>query len=179
MTFDIFYNKVMGNDVNLMRLFPKNRLEKMIDTVEVFVQEAGNQSVVKLKHTHIPSILRPTPLSVAKLLLKPITALDFNHVWQEARKQVHFKLEDTPEIFTKETKDGGMYATLTVQKDSLLFILEVKLRANSPDHRVEMVFKVIEDSEVMIELFRKEVNYDLPIEYDATGLALYGFAIYQ
>ena len=50
MTFDIFYNKVMGNDVNLMRLFPKNRLEKMINTVEVFVQEAGNQSVVKLKH---------------------------------------------------------------------------------------------------------------------------------
>ena len=179
MTFEEFYKRTLGNDVNLMRIFPQNRMERMINVVDVFLQENGNQSVVKFHHKHLTSILRPTPLSVAKLLLKPITALDFNHVWQEARKQVHFKLEDTPEVFTKETKDGGMYATLTVQKDSMLFILEVKLRANSPDRRVEMVFRVIEDTENSIELFRKEVNYDLPIEYDATGLALYGFAIYQ
>ena len=179
MTFDDFYKKTIGDDTTLIKLLPKSRVEGMINTVDVFIQEGASQKVVKFTHKHLPIILRPTPIAMAKFLLKPITRLDFKHVWEQARKQLHFKLEDNPEITTQETKDGGMYATLTVQKDSLLFVLEVKLRVNSPDRRVEMMFKVIEDTDLMLELYRKEVTYNFPVEYDETGLALYGLAIYQ
>ena len=179
MSFDEFYKRTVGENETLVKLLPKKRLETMLSNVDVVMQEGISQKVIKFTHKHLPIILRPTPMTAAKFLLKPITAIDFKHVWEEARKQLHFKLEDNPEITTQDTKDGGMYATLMVQKDSLVFVLEIKLRVNNPDRRIEMTFKVIEDTDLMLELYRKEVTYEFPVEYDETGLALYGLAIYQ
>ena len=75
------------------------------------------------------------------------------------------------------TADGGTYATVISQHNNLLHVLEIKLRPNALNNRYSFLFRVIEDDETSIEMFRKEIDYKFPIGFDTTGLTIRGLAI--
>lgn len=178
MTLKDYYKNVIAKNKELAELLPEDMLEQMMGKVEVHtlsVNSSATKEPLTVEGLH--GILTPNPFSRSWFILKSINEIDYKDVWKEAQSQLGYKLSETPEVNVFPTADGGTYATVISQHNNLLHVLEIKLRPNALNNRYSFLFRVIEDDETSIELFRKEIDYKFPVGVDTTGLTIRGLAI--